>query len=245
MWADRYLFLDLETTGLDPTTANILELAYIPEIGGERLDSREFFVQPIIHSEDKIHGGVPADVFCKEYNKNCSSKDALDSFAFEGGEPLFIYAKSNLTYGLPNGLSRNPEDFISDSRREFPDVVLEKFVNDIRSLPGKKRWTLAGYNVKYDYSVLMNWIERILGIEAAREVTDRFSYVQLDVYSLVLWFVKSGRLQTVNNKLSTVSAALGFADFDAHTAKADIEQTYFIAKILIEYMSHVPTESGK
>jgi hypothetical protein len=211
-------------------------------LNGERHDAREFLVQPIIHSDDKVNGGTPIAEFVETYNRNVSPKEEIAAFAFDGGEPLFIYEKGNLTYGMLDGLARNPAEYLTDQRREFPEVVLEKFLADLRSFPGKGRWTLVGYNVRYDYQVLMYWIERVLGLDAARDVTNMFSYSLLDAYALVQWFGYAHKLKTKNKKLSTVASALGFADFAAHTAKADIEETYYVAKILMEYLGEVPTE---
>jgi DNA polymerase III epsilon subunit-like protein len=240
-WAEKYLWLDTETTGLDVQLANILELAYIPEVNGVRHNTRELFVQPIIHFTDMVHGHIDIRQFVDEYNqrRQLSPDNELAYFSLDGGEPLFTYTKSALSCGLPAGRAKNPAELVLDPKREFPDVVLQKFIDDLNSFPEKGRWTLIGYNVKFDYDVLTNWIKRIVGKAAAKEILNNFSFLVLDVLSLTRWFSFAGKLKTENHKLTTIASTLQLAGFDAHTAKADIEETHSVAKVLMNHLQDV------
>ena len=241
----RYLYLDFETTSVNPEVASVLELAYLPEVDGFLHDSAECLVQPVIHNDDRLYGNTPILEFIRQYNEQTSREaDELDSFAFDSeSAPLFMYTKSNLTYNMPPGTARDPSEWLTNPRREFPEVAIEKFLKHLKSLPGWGRWTMVGYNVMYDYNVLTYWFRRVLGDDRAREELNIFSYNPLDVYGLVRWFGYGKKMKDVKNqKLTTIADALGIPEFKAHTALADIEATYATAKILLAHINKVETE---
>jgi DNA polymerase III epsilon subunit-like protein len=234
----KVLWLDTETSGLDPKVSNILELAWMTEVDKNRGEMRRFKVQPIFHSEDMVYGplapnGKDIQTFCKEYNSTFHEKDpdALRTFSFPDGDPLFIYAKGALTFNVPPPDILNPMDWV------IGDVVTAKqalyqLIDDLGDSMG--RWVMAGHNITFDYEMLHWWSKRLLGPEHKLLMDKLNKYVFLDTLDLSRWFQYTGELKTKKADLSTVAAYLGIDVTKAHTADADVRFCQEIVKILLK-----------
>lgn len=235
---DKILFLDAETTALDPTIASVRELAYVKEIDGEQIgDIQSFKVSPILHCEDQLYGGQGIEEFCAEYNKKFHPQDPdrLETFKFPGGNPLFFYSKAVRTFNLPAPAITDPSDWLVGSDKVSPYQVcmdLIDYLSQSDKSPG--RWILAGHNVQYDHNVLIYWTRRLLGQENAKCLLDKFNkYVHLDTLALSRWYIYSGRLQTDKANLSEIAKELGIDTKDMHSAKADVFASREIAQRLL------------
>jgi DNA polymerase III epsilon subunit-like protein len=231
---NKILWLDTETSGLDPKISNILELAWKLEVNKSTSDMRCIKVQPILHCEDKLYGSL-GDVksFCDSYNSKMHEKDPdqLVPFSFPGGSPLFIYAKSALTFNRTPPDIANPEDWLLGAGVTPAKQALLTLIEDLGDTKG--RWILAGHNVSFDYTMLYWWSRRLLGQESALLMDKLNKYVFLDTLDLTRWMQYSGRLSIKEAKLSEVASTLGMDVSKAHSADSDVDFAQKAAKILL------------
>jgi len=232
----KVLFLDTETTSLDPTIASIRELAYVKEVNGKQVgDIQSYKISPIIHYEDQLYCDQTITDFCRDYNKKFHDQDPdrLGMFSFPGGEPLFFYSKAVLTFNVTPPDILNPADWLLGTDKVQPRSAIMDLIEYLTedNVPG--RWILAGHNVKYDFDVITYWAKRVLGADA-KMLLDKFNkYVFLDTLALSRWFQYSGRLKTDKANLGAVAGELGIDVSDMHSANADVFASKEIARILL------------
>lgn len=236
---DKILWIDCETFGLDPKIASVRELSFVAEINGQQVgDIQSYKVQPVFHMEDLMYGHMDIDEFCKDYNKkfHAQDPDRLAVFGFKEDAPLFVYSKAALTFNLPPPQIINPAEWVIgegliSAYKALMALVDYLTVND--KVAG--RWVLAGHNIKYDYDVLTNWSQRLLGEKETKLLLEKFNkYIFLDTLSLCRWMQYSGRLETTKANLGNVAAELGIDTKHMHSALADVYACKEIAHILLE-----------
>jgi len=242
----KVLWCDSESTGLDTKVSNILDLAWMIEIDGEVQSKNQFFVQPIFHSEDKVYGNVSIEKFVGNYNKGrmVAAPEYLRSFSFGNDcPPLFAYSTGSLTFNLEPPAIHDPAEWILDTKFQMAQKVLETLIEDLDSWDHiKKRWILAGHNVKYDYDLICSWAERILGKEEAyqRLIRKINSFVFMDTMTLARWFQYKRSLPEGTAKLSDIAKMLDINVEGAHTALADVLMSREIANRLFEGLTKQP-----
>lgn len=234
---NKILWLDTETSGLDPKISNILELAWKTEVDKSTSDMHYIKVQPILHCEDKLYGTSDIKSFCTSYNSKMHEKDPdqLVSFSFPEGSPLFVYAKSALTFNRTPPDVVDPADWLLCAGAKPAKQALLALINDLGDTKG--RWILAGHNVSFDYTMLHWWSRRLLGQEYTLLMDKLNKYVFLDTLDLTRWMQYSGRLSIEKGNLSKVAAALGMDVSQAHSADADVDFAQKVAKILLNMES--------
>ena len=228
----KVIWLDVETTSLDQDVASVLELAYIPLLWGEKLETRSYKIQPVLHNEDREHKGSLKDfilIYNNSLTKREQAKFALAGFSFDpNDDPLFMYSKSVLTFNMTPPDIINPETWLLDHDRIQPIQAIRAFVEDIESLNvDHHRWVLAGHNVSFDLGILSCWIKRAADLE----LQERFNklvnklYV-LDTLEFSRWLGYLGLLDTNRYGLAHLCKIANIPLNAAHTAKADIEANY-------------------
>lgn len=236
----KILWCDSESTGLDTSVSNILDLAWMIEIDGEIQSKKQYFVQPILHCEDKIHGHLPIEKFVGNYNRGRmeAAPEFLRTFKFNSDSPpLFAYSTGSLTFNLQPPDIHDPSEWLLNSKAKMAKEVLENLIEDMDQWDHiRKRWILAGHNVKYDYDLICSWAERLLGKEEAHQRLIRKinSFVFMDTMTLARWFQYKKSLPEGTAKLSDIAKMLGLDIENAHTALADIEMSKQIADRLFE-----------
>jgi DNA polymerase III epsilon subunit-like protein len=107
--------------------------------------------------------------------------------------------------------------------RSYPpaEKVLPEIADFLEKHKPEERLVFAGYNCKFDYGHLSALFFRHgIGME------DYFNRQLIDVYALVQKAAAMGLLpKTVNQKLETMTKALGIVHEGAHTALSDIRAT--------------------
>jgi DNA polymerase III epsilon subunit-like protein len=237
---NKVLWLDTETSGLDPKVTNILELAWMKEVNGQLSSIQKLKVQPIFHYEDHLfgpqapNGFQDINDFCIDYNKKIASKhdpDNLRTFAFPNGSPLFAYASSALTFNVQPPDINNPMDWVIGGAMPAQQA-LQILQDDLGESSG--RWILAGHNISFDYEVLYWWSRRLLGQQDASSFINKINkFVFLDTLDLVRWFQYSGRLPEGKGNLSNIASHLELKIDDAHTADVDVALSNQVAKLLL------------
>jgi len=232
------LWMDCETTSLDPRVASIRELAYVAEVNGKQLgEIQSLDVQPILHFEDLVYGDQDIHKFVENYNKKFHGKDQdrLAVFGFDESNPLFFYSKAVLTFNVEAPGILDPRDWILGATKYSAYKALktlDEYLTTVTDVPG--RWILAGHNVKYDLDVITNVAYRVLGKESAYKFLDKINkYVMLDTLSLARWFQYSGRLKTTKANLTAVAKELGLDVDNMHNASADIFASKEISRLLL------------
>ena len=237
----KVLWLDVETTSLDTRVASILDLSYMIDIDREISPCQSQLIKPLLHKEDQLYRSTPIIEAVNKYNQalDYTQQDRLwlDLFRFAPDEePLFHYALSILKFNERNGLPYDPEKWLTDKKRTFPKLALKKLVNDLKEAHKvQKHWVLAGYNVKFDREVLLNWSQRVC-IDDYLVLKSLLDNLILDVLDLTRWAkcFNHPKLKDAHNlKLTTVSECLGINLNEAHTAKADIMATRNVALTLL------------
>lgn len=239
MYFNKILWLDTETTSLDPKVANIREMAYVKEVEGKQVgELKSFQVQPILHLEDKLYGHRDIREFCAEYNRQVghpADPDCLTTFQFADGEPLFFHSKAALTFNLTPPDIVNPVTWLIGKEIISASKMLSILLEDLdQHSDVQGRWILAGHNVRFDFEVMVWWIRRLLGDDEAKNVMNYFNrYVFLDTLALTRWFQYSGLLKTQKANLGAVAAELGIDVAEMHTAFADVFASRSIARFLL------------
>lgn len=177
----KILWLDVETTGLNPSLHGIRELGYILEIDGEIVGKDILYINPF------------------SYNKQVE----IDPKALElsGVTIEDIKEYPNSTDGLYSFLTKL-SSYIDHATKE-------------------DRFTIAGYNPKFDYDFLFNWFEDN-GI--VKSFNQYFHYKVLDVFPLVMTLNHLNIIDTPNDKLKTVCEYFNIP-IEAHNALSDITAT--------------------
>ena len=236
---NRILYLDVKTTALDPTIANILEMAFVKEVnGGQVGEVQSLKIQPILHFEDKLYGEQPIESFCSEYNAQYHDGDVkcIKTFGFQG-KPLFMYAKESLTCNLPAPKVADPSSWVLDKARmpaKKALMALIDYLDDI--INPMDRWVLIGHNVKFHHDVLTWWATRLLGQkEADKQLLNKLNkFVTLDTLSLVRWFQYSGKVTSETAKLGDVASSLGICVQGGHNADDDVRRIQDIVWRLVK-----------
>ena len=233
----KVLFIDSETTSLDPKIASVRELAYVKEINGKQIgDIQSFKVSPILHFEDQLYCNQSITDFCRDYNRKFHEQDPdrLAMFSFPDQDPLFFYSKAVLTFGLPAPEILNPADWLLGNDKTSPSEAVMDLIEYLSEDNTPGRWILAGHNVSYDFNVLTYWTKRILGELNAKMLLDKFNkFVFLDTLALSRWHQYSGRLKTDRANLGDVAGELGIDVSNMHSAAADVFASKEIARILL------------
>lgn len=233
----KVLFFDCETLALDSKVASIRELAFIAEVEGVEVGRCSYKIQPIFHADDMLYGHIDINEFCNVYNKKYHKADfdRLLTFGFKKESPLFFYSKSALTFNVEPPYIRNPADWLIEKDLISAKKALLFFDENISQFDLEGKWVLAGHNIKYDYNVLSNWVRRLLPKDGADRFLDKFNnFIFLDTLDLARWMQWSGRLQSQQATLTVIAKELGLPVDNCHTAIADVENSYNIAKILLE-----------
>jgi len=153
---DKVLWLDTETTGLDPKVASILQIGWMAEVDRTPGDIRLAKVQPILHQEDKLYGKFPILEFCTGYNSRMKmhekDPDRLEAFSFPQGDPLFTHARSALGFNIKPPDIADPADWLLGDGVKPAGEVIGNLIAAL-DVPGN-RWVMAGHNVSFDYKVL-------------------------------------------------------------------------------------------
>ncbi len=235
----KVLWLDVETLSLDPKVASVVELSYVAEVIDTSIacEKREasFFqehisrtVHPIFHLEDQLYGQHDIHDFIESYNTRLHDADPsrLTTFGFNDDMPLFIYAKSALTFNVtPPDIKKPANWLLADNAISAKQAVvnLMAYLSALDEIAPAGKWTLAGYNVSFDYEVLKFWVKRILTSAEANSFLEKInSYVFLDTLQLARWHQYSGRLTCDQANLGSVAKELGFHNHNSHSAKDDI-----------------------
>lgn len=224
------LWLDLFATSFDPAVASVLELAVIPVIEGVRGDLFHYEVKPVLHESDLIYGKYNLPRFVTKYNARNKADRAL-RILYAGEQPLFHYAISSLSYGLTPPKIRDPKSWLDKSRLS-PTSVIDQLFDILNVCEG--RWAVAGYNVRYDYEVLVNWVDHVCGAKRTDDLIRKIGYASmlLDTFDLVKWHSFVGRLNLVNKKLETIAQSLGIPMSEG--VRSDIEAAFTVAQKLVE-----------
>jgi DNA polymerase III epsilon subunit-like protein len=233
----KVIWIDTETTSLDPKVASIRELAYVAEIDGHQIgEIQALEVQPILHFEDLVYGDQDIHTFVADYNKKFHKKDLdqLAVYSIDESNPLFFYAKAVLTFNVDAPHILDPKDWLLGNKLSTYKALmtLNEYITTITDIPG--RWLIAGHNVKYDLDVITNCAYRILGKDGAYKFLNNFNkYALLDTLSLARWFMYSGRLKTAKANLTAVAKELGIDVSNMHNASADVFAAKEISRLLL------------
>lgn len=122
MTAFKILWLDSETTGLDTRVSHVLDLAWLREYNGKKdpTGARRYLARPILHADDKLHGGSEILEHVEAYNARLQSADdpaALEAFSFPNKPNLFTYSKGSLTFNVTPPDIIDPSHWLTDPNR--------------------------------------------------------------------------------------------------------------------------------
>lgn len=188
----KILWLDTETTGLNPKRHGLREIGYILVVDGQVVKKDVLQIDPRTY-KTKI---VEIDNQALELsNVTIEDFDNYDdsSFAFDRFSPIL----------------------------EFID---KKDKNDY--------FTIAGFNVKFDYDFLKEWFDDN-GDYDAEDFNSYFQYKVIDVFPLVITLKHLGFIDTKNDKLKTVCEYFNIP-IDAHNALSDIEATKELYELIAD-----------
>jgi DNA polymerase-3 subunit epsilon len=176
----KKVWIDLETTGLDPVKHGVIQIAGIIEVGDEKVEEFDYYCQPL--KGDKI------------------TRRALEI--------------NNIDY---KDLDKR------DPPSEIMASLLEVFKKHIDPFDKKDKFTMLGYNSKFDYDFLRKWFEK-----------QNYSYFgsfvwfpPVDIMNLAAYIVGAERASFKNFQLSTVAEQYGVKSQidNLHNAAYDISIT--------------------
>jgi DNA polymerase III epsilon subunit-like protein len=169
------IWVDIETTGLEPIDSGAFEIALLVYRGAEKLDEIFYHLNPL-DDEVKFH------------------------------EEAFKI----------NGISEEMIRGYPPAEKVLPEIA--EFLEEYKPEEGL---VFAGYNCKFDYGHLS-----ALFFRHGICMENYFNRNLIDVYALVQKAAAMGIVpKTVNQKLETMTKALGIAHEGAHTALSDIKAT--------------------
>lgn len=243
----KVLWIKVATTSLEPEHAQLIELAYRPQIDGEFMsETKHVSLKPVLLDDDKRYLGADPVKLMKWYNtQNRDPRKQLAGFRFSEEDPfLFMYARGSLSAGMPEGKMRDPRDWLAKGR-VYPEVALTRLLEEMALHSGDREghWTLAGHNVEFDASVFRFWCERVLGSDTLLNAV--FSDGRnLDTVMLARLLGAFGKISPPYNSFSLVNVAkcLGIALPECPTVKESLEAIITVATNVGELMRKPVTE---
>ena len=193
----RFLWLDTETTGIDPTDSAAFELAFILVQNGTVICERDFFLNPlsetiIYHKEaGEVHGYTEEQIKAfppeKEQMPKIAQflKDCVELFKTDGSrtEKLVIagynvdFDKKHLKALLERNGFNYDDYFISGSADVYEQVKRAGFQKALPYLPDRKLGTVAkhlGVNLENAHNALSD-------IKATREVAKKLQQLKVNL----------------------------------------------------------------
>jgi len=176
----KKIWIDLETTGLDPIKHGVIQIAGIIEVGDEKVEEFDFPCQPL--KGDKI-------------TRKALEINNIDYKALEERIPPAETMASLLD-------------------------VLKKYIDPYHK---KDKFTMLGYNAKFDYDFLRKWFEK-------QDYSFFGSFIffpPVDIMNLAAFIAGPERPSFKNFQLSTVAEHYGVKSQidNLHDAAYDIELT--------------------
>lgn len=151
----RTLWVTMNTTCLEPSACNLLELSVGLQVDGALKYRRDWKIKPILHHDDSRFGKLSPQKFLEAYHSWLPTKDprcTLEPFTvYDGADPLFFYSAETLRY-----LETTPLEIMADERAD-PSTVIKQL---LEMLDGSGKWTLVGHSVGYIETALKNWTAR-------------------------------------------------------------------------------------
>jgi DNA polymerase III epsilon subunit-like protein len=176
------VWIDTETTGLEPIDSGPFELAFLVYMGGQFLEEQVFHLNPL-------------------------------------NDEVMYHEEAFKVHGVPE-----------ETIRSYPaarDVVPEIAAFFKKHMPPEKL-VFAGYNCPFDYKHL-----GALFFREGHVISDYFNERFIDVLELVKRAKDMGILgSTRNDKLETMTKALGIEHDAAHTALSDIKAARRLYEII-------------
>jgi DNA polymerase III epsilon subunit-like protein len=195
----KILWVDTETSGLDPNRHALIQLGMLVDIDGELIDEIQINIQPF--PDDMMSIGI-ADVANKP--KDISWKESKNTYA-----DAFT----------PTGIT-----FDDITKFLYPQAAIQKInaflQKHISKFDKNDKAYIGGYNVPFDIAHLSKFYEKC----GDKYLGSYINWKQIDVRQLIYMLDFEGKLKLENYKLETVCAHFGI-ELEAHNPMSDIRAT--------------------
>ena len=206
--ADKILWFDTETTGLDPNQNGIVQLAMLMDIDGELAEEAQFNIQPF--GNDLMLAGL-ADV--ANNPQNISWKECKDTYAD-------AFTPTGITFS-------DIAKFIQPS--EAINQINSFLQKHISQYDKSDKAYIGGYNAPFDIGFLSKFYEKC----GDKYLGSYINWKQLDVRHMLYMLDFDGIVKLENYKLETACKHYGI-ELEAHNPLSDIKATRAIFYLLRE-----------
>lgn len=142
------IWVTCNTTSLNPSAANIVDVAWCFQLGGTFTEVRSVKVRPLFFSEDCVWGKYSPEKVVKAINQESSDPRKTHVLYSDNS---FMYSPQVLSF-----LDLNPGDLLGDNC-----LTPQQFVASFREDLGEKKWRVVGYGVKFFAEVLDSFVKRV------------------------------------------------------------------------------------
>lgn len=201
----RLVYIDTETTGLNPNKHGLREVAVIIEIDGVVKDKQLFKINPWTYRKNDEDNFVEIDEKALEIS-GLTVEDITQNKEYQNSTVQQVRLFDLLSKYSPG--IEDDYDWTDDTKEDY-------------------RFQLVGYNVKFDIDFIKAWFKD----ENTFNFSNIFTHKSLDVFELVKHLKNFNLLDTQNEKLETVCKHFGI-QINAHNAMDDIAATKELYELL-------------